>query len=130
LLYVTCGGQDREAISAQVRCHDSCLRSSGPLRNRQHYMFYALKVGYLHESNLHTHLCRLELLPMHSQERQAPQLPYITLRRSNRAQRHSLVGPAIVRPAPHFLAQLGAISVNGVPEVVVSGKNLVIEGGV
>lgn len=80
LLYVIFDGQNREAFSLQVRCHDSCLRSSSPPTNRQHYMFRTLKIGYLHESNLHAHLCRLELLPMHSQERQAPQLPYITLR--------------------------------------------------
>jgi hypothetical protein len=70
---------------------------------------------------------RPKLLAMHRQERQAPQLPDVALRRRNRTQRHRLVLAAIVRPAPHLVAQLGAIRVNSIPEAVVGREDLVVE---
>jgi hypothetical protein len=67
---------------------------------------------------------------MHSQERQAPQLPHIALRRRDRTQRNRLVLAAAVRPRPHLVAQLRAVGLDGVPELVVGRQDLAVESRV
>jgi hypothetical protein len=67
---------------------------------------------------------------MHRQERQAPELAYIALSRSDGAQGHRTELAPIIRPGPHLVTQLRTISINGVPEAVVCRENLAIQLGV
>jgi hypothetical protein len=68
-----------------------------------------------------------KLLPMHSQERQAPKLTYIALSGSYGTKGDRLKFVSSVGPRPHLVTQLRSVSINRVPQAVVCRENLAVQ---
>lgn len=112
--YRSCGSSD-----CCLRC-TSCHPTSTPLVSRKAF-----------------HSLTQPLIPRHSNKRQTPQLPYITLRlaqpsRRRQSSKLNKVKPclSIIRPAPQFERQVLHIRVDEIPQVIVRADEVLVDWSV